>query len=82
MGTLKQEILVAIESLDVITSKAVHDRLAQNGFKFSTQEPRREISSIAAWLRKFTKQGILIQTRSGRGRRLVEFRRKVRKRSH
>lgn len=73
-GTLKLEILEAIEALDRVTSVAVHARLVKKEFKFSTREPRREVSSIAAWLRKFCKQGILVQTHSGRGRRPVEFR--------
>jgi hypothetical protein len=75
-GLLKKKIQEAIQSLDIITSPAVHERLvADPEFQFSVREERREISSIAAWLRKFARPGgILKQTRSGKGRRPAEFR--------
>jgi hypothetical protein len=79
MGSLKQAVLDAIQSLRLITSLTVHERLVAKGFQFSTSEPHREISSIAAWLRKLTEKGVLIQTRSGKGRRPAEFRKAKRR---
>jgi len=64
------------KSLKEITSLTVHKELLKRGFKFSASE-KRQISSVAAALRKLAARGVLRAAghgeNSGHGRKPVRF---------